>query len=150
MLQVIDYNNSNLENLAFLYNKIVSAPPWNEKWKGADIIGHLLEIINTPNFVGLIAVENGKPVGMLMGNIKTWWTGNSFYVEELLVDIDKQRIGVGTKLLLRIEETLLSKNVSSIYLHTRKDFPAFKFYEKLGFKLDPPMCMLSKEIKRII
>jgi len=57
-----------------------------------------------------------------------------------------QRSGIGSKLFSELENTLIEKQIKSIYLTTQHNIPASQFYQKMGFKISAEMRFFSKRI----
>ena len=58
-----------LSNLIEVYMNTFNNSNWNENWEFADTEKRLSDIINTPGFSGLTAIDEDKLVGMVLGNI---------------------------------------------------------------------------------
>lgn len=68
-----------------------------------------------------------------MGNIKHWYTGTEYYIEELCIKREEQGRGLGTQFLKAIEGYIKSKGITHIFLQTERTVPAYSFYKKKGF-----------------
>jgi len=89
--------------------------------------------IDNPEKVIFFADVDGKPVGQI--KMVPWW--NKFtYVEELTVDTEFRRRGVGRTLLNRAIEWAKQQHFPGVTLETQdNNVPACKLYEKCGFVL---------------
>ncbi|MDD5182202.1 MAG: GNAT family N-acetyltransferase [Candidatus Nanoarchaeia archaeon] len=95
----------------------------------------------------IIAVYNGRTIGFASATIKNsfWDTGNSCYIDTLVVDKMYRGYGIGKKLLKEIIN--LAKKKACKRIECDSDFrrkEAHKFYESHGFE----KCnfMFSKDI----
>ena len=61
--------------------------------------------------------------------------GKVFYLRILCVSPGLQRMGVGSKLIRHLKETLTDMDICSIYLTTHKESPARSFYERNGYRV---------------
>jgi len=77
-----------------------------------------------------IAEENNKVIGFISGLTNHKW----FYLTDLWVHENYRRNGLGTKLLLMLENKLKSLEIKHIYAWT-SGFNNPIFYEKLGYKV---------------
>ena len=77
-----------------------------------------------------IAEENNEIVGYASGLTNHKW----FYLSDLWVRDDCRRKGLGTKLLLMLENKVKSLGINHIYTWT-SGYVNPKFYEKQGYKV---------------
>lgn len=75
-----------------------------------------------------------KLVAISLGQITHWWEGTNYVLDELCVSPDYQGSGTGSRFMKLIEEDLKTRNIHGIFLQTDSDKPAYKFYQKNGFK----------------
>lgn len=77
------YQNSNLGSCLELFLRVFSGPPWNDKWPSiVHARGYLKDIIDAPGFIGIVGFEKENLIGMLMGNIRKWYSGDEFWINE--------------------------------------------------------------------
>ena len=62
------------------------------------------------------------------------------------VSSDKQRQGIGTKLIQHLMNKLKEAGVNLIYLLTMKDEYVKEFYLKNGFQVSPQIIMMIKSL----
>jgi ribosomal protein S18 acetylase RimI-like enzyme len=89
----------------------------------------------------ITAEENGKVVGMASGLTNHKW----FYLSDLWVHEDYRRQGLGTKLLLMMEEKVISKGIKHIYTRTTAYNTNEVFYEKQGYE----QCFVFKDFYEV-
>lgn len=77
---------------------------------------------------------NKELVGISIGNIKHWWGGTEYHIEELCIKTDRQGEGLGSQFFDLIEEYLKKRDISQIFLMTEKRVPAYEFYKNRGFE----------------
>jgi aminoglycoside 6'-N-acetyltransferase I len=122
-----------LEQCAAIYPPTYNTEPWNDNWTYTTALALLTCYYITPEFMGWIALQDGKVVGCAIGNIEPYYSGNIFILKEVFVAVGAQRSGVGSALILAIKETLETINIKMIILSTR--IPILDFYSKSGFKV---------------
>ena len=77
---------------------------------------------------------DGKLTAVSIGQIKHWWQGTEYYLDELFVDPDEQGQGTGSRFLQMIEEDVKKRGLGGIFLQTDNDKPAYGFYQRRHFK----------------
>lgn len=141
------YKNEDLQEISTLFLKVFNSEPWNDVWKSIEQVKeNLSDIINSPKFVGFVAIKNNQIVGFVLGNIKVWSTGNHYYLSEMCIDNEIQRSGVGTKLINCLKEYLKTVEVSELTLLTSKDMFSYDFYKKNNFKEVEDLRFLATSI----
>jgi ribosomal protein S18 acetylase RimI-like enzyme len=133
--------------LVSIFCRAFAAPPWNESWSENDALRMIDEWIPSPYFFGLIAVADANAVAFAFGRIESWQFSRMFYLKELCVLPEVQRSGVGMALSHELEQRLKSRGVDLIYLHSMKDSPASKFYEKQQYHASNHMLMFTRKIE---
>lgn len=78
-----------------------------------------------------ITDDNGRIIAGCVARMYCW---NVAYVDTLWVDEKYRAKGLGSKLIIEVEETAKEKGCYLIHLDTF-DFQAKEFYEKHGYKL---------------
>jgi aminoglycoside 6'-N-acetyltransferase I len=122
-----------LDECAHLLMVTFNADPWNDEYTLDTAKEQLAWHLRVPGCVGLVSISDGI-VGFAIGFREPTDVGDVFNLSIFSVSPDAQRTGVGTKLLLNLEERLAKSGVKTIYLGTRKGTIAEAFYEKLGYK----------------
>lgn len=122
----------NIELLIPVFMETFNGEPWNEHWTEATTRKALQELYNTPNFYALSFFNNEKPIGAILGYIRTYDTSQTFYIEHLFVLPDYRRQGIATKLYLQAIEELKAKGVKGSFFTTLRNSGAYNFYTKHG------------------
>jgi ribosomal protein S18 acetylase RimI-like enzyme len=129
------YQDSDLSNCVELFLKVFSGPPWYDKWPSSDHArGYIADLISMPGFIGVVTYEDNKLIGMAFGNVKKWYSGDEYFLNEFCICSDRQRMGIGTDILSFLKKELFKKNITAIVLLTARETSAAAFYEKNGFK----------------
>ena len=88
-------------------------------------------------YILLCALEHNKLCGAVMGIICEELYGNCnpfLVVENMIVDVNHRREGIGKKLFTELENMAKERNCSQIILITETNrIDACKFYESVGF-----------------
>ncbi|MDZ8109610.1 MAG: GNAT family N-acetyltransferase [Nostoc sp. DedQUE12a] len=142
--QIETFSTEYLDRCAYLYVEVFNSEPWNEQWSFNTARTRLFEIINTPGFVGFVFKQD-ELLGFLAGYCKQGQKSKSFYLEEICVLPNKQRQGIGTKLLNKLMDTLIYIEVNRVYLLTNKDAQAETFYTKHGYQRNQQMIFMTKQ-----
>lgn len=82
----------------------------------------------------LIAKKDDKFVAFCSVD-RDWWEDNFFFIREILVDPNFQKLGIGKKIMNKCIEH--AKNIRALGVVTETDFenyPMQKLCEKIGFK----------------
>ena len=135
MEEFIVLDQSYLSEAVKLYKSAFYGEPWNDDWSDE---GQLTEYIKEKSG-GFHAVNyglliDGRLVAISLGQITHWWEGTNYVLDELCVSPDCQGTGIGTRFMELIEEDLKTRDIKGIFLQTDLDKPAYKFYQKNGFK----------------
>ena len=128
-------NQSYLPEMASLYKSAFYGEPWNDDWSDEN---QLLEYVKEKSG-GFHAINyglliDGKLVAMSLGQVTHWWEGTNYVLDEFCVSPDCQGNGIGSRFMEMIENDLKTRDVVGIFLQTDTDKPAYRFYQKNGFK----------------
>ena len=129
-----ELNMSNIDMIKDFYVDIFTNEPWNDDWSNEkQLHEYIMDLIGNANSLTLAYYENSKMIGLCMGHVRHWCTGTEYYIDEFCVCKDKQGIGIGTKFLKDVEEYIISKDITRIFLLTERNVPAYSFYKKNKF-----------------
>lgn len=111
--------------------KIVDVPPYTKRYKKEDI--DYSTYINNPDKTIYLAYVNRKVTGHIILR-KNW--NNYAYIEDILVDINYRKRGIGKLLLSHAKKWAKKKKLAGIMLETQNNNVAgCKLYESSGFVL---------------
>ena len=94
---------------------------------------------DTKRFEVIIAERDSNPVGMVLfiENFSTWAARPGIWVEELFVEEEHRRLGVGHALMAAVAELATERGCGRVELAVLNWNPAKDYYSRLGFsKLD--------------
>jgi ribosomal protein S18 acetylase RimI-like enzyme len=138
---------SNLTDCIALFAGVFNSPPWNENWEAEAVAQRFADCFHTPGFFGLVATIDSEVVGFAIGFMEQWEKSRQFYLKEMCVAPEQQRLGIGTALMSALEKSLKHQNIEKLYLHTARDTHAQVFYEKRGFYVSSKMIMMAKRLE---
>ena len=141
-----NYEEKYLDKMIQIFINSFNAAPWNDKWTPAVVEKRLLQIINTEGYQGLLAFEDDKMVGLILGVEEYTYQGREFVIKELCVDTATKGKGVGTSLLQELETRLQSQGYDKITLMTLKSSATLGFYKKQNYKETPTLVYMEKSL----
>lgn len=146
MMNIQELDSSDLEECAKLYVDVFNGEPWKDSWSIETAYKRLENIVNSPSFVGLKYMEDGRITGALFGNLEQWFEGMHYTLREMFVLTELQGSGIGNKLFKHLEAVLKEKDVRTVLLFTSKGNLTSQFYLKNGFMEYEDMAMMGKDI----
>lgn len=132
-----------LESCAQILVDAYNGEPWNDNWTIEKALEKLCCFYNSPKFIGLQALVDGKLVGCCIGNIEPYYTGDYYYLKEMFVSPAFQKQGIGHYLMEEIKAELSKLGIETIILFTGKGLFPYDFYLKSGFAEMEEMRMMS-------
>ena len=145
MAELVELDESSFEDIKTLFRSVFTQPPWNDDWSDEEQLDqYLLDLMGTrlPLVLGL--VEDGELIGVSLGNIRHWYEGTEYLIDELCIKTEMQGRGYGSLFLSLIEGHLLERSLHTIYLTTERNVLAYEFYRARGFKELPNDVALFK------
>lgn len=144
---IVSLQDASVDDCARLYMSVFNAEPYLDSWTEQTARRRILELVGTPGFVGYAHVEDGKPVGLIMGYTRQWYNGLSFDLQDVCVDLDYQGRGIGTGLCDYLEQVLIAKGVHRLFLLTLRGGPGDIFYTKRGYQYASRTMVMVKQLK---
>ncbi|WP_029192868.1 GNAT family N-acetyltransferase [Paenibacillus harenae] len=135
-----------LDKCTKLFCDVFNGEPWNDRWLDHTASEYLLDIVNTPGFIGMIAIKDGEIIGFIFGYRKKWWENDEFFINEMCVNSMLQGRGTGSAMFESLEAELLERGITTITLLTDRDVPAERFYKKNGFSEIERIVFLAKNL----
>lgn len=136
MAILVQLDDSDFEDIKALFLGVFSQPPWNDDWSDEEQLDqYLMDLMGARAPLVLGLVEDGALIGISIGNIRHWYEGTEYYIDELCIRTDMQGRGYGSDFLSLIEVHLKERGLHTIYLTTDRDVPAYEFYLSRGFKV---------------
>ena len=135
------------EAIKELFTGVFTGEPWNDDWSDREQLDCYIDDLCGQNYsltFGLF--DGGELIGLAMGDIKHWFRGTEYLINELCIKTDRQGSGAGTFFLKEIEKAVKEMGIKQIFLLTGRDMPAYNFYKKNGFAEESGIVPLSKII----
>ena len=148
MEQFIQLDESRLSEAAQLYEEAFAGEPWNDDWSDQkQLMEYIKEVSGHYNALNYGLLIDGKLVAISLGQIRHWWQGANYNIEEYCVSKDLRGRGIGSKFMAMIEADIKERGVAGIFLQTDIDKPSFRFYTKNGFSNLEKHVSLFKSVK---
>ena len=146
MNNIISIKSEHISKCCELYIKVFNGEPWNDKWTKETTYKRLNDIYVSPNFEGVLYLEDGHVKGAIFGNFEQFYEGIHYNLREMFIDNELQGKGIGSKLLKELEEHLKKLGVTTLILFTSKGNKTNEFYLKNNFSEWNSMAMMGKDI----
>ena len=141
-----ELTKEHIKEIAEIYVDAFNSEPWNDKWTTYSASKRISQMINCEGFDGLVAYEDDKLIGMILGNHEYYYDAMVFQIKEFCVDIKVKGTGIGAKLLDKFISRLKIKGIDRIILLTSRTDKTEGFYKKYGFESFEDMVLMGKEI----
>ncbi|HFI0335409.1 TPA: GNAT family N-acetyltransferase [Streptococcus suis] len=137
---------ADIEMVKKLFLSVFSQEPWNDDWSDEEQLDRYLgDLLSHPRALCFGLIDQDMLIAISLGNIRYWYEGTEYRIEELCIARDYQGRGIGQDFLKRIEEQLVERKIIHILLQTERNLPAFSFYKKCGFRaLEEDVTMVKK------
>ena len=117
-----------------LFLSVFTAEPWKDDWSDQEQLdAYLHDLTGQSNSLTYGLYEGDTLTGVSMGNIRHWFTGTEYYIDEFCIRPDRQGRGLGTLFLKEIEKAIKDLGLTQIFLQTESTVPAYGLYQKNGF-----------------
>lgn len=136
-----------IESIKRLFISVFTIEPWNDDWLDEEQLRlYLFDLVGQSNSLTYGLYEKENLIGVSMGNIRHWYSGTEYYIDEFFVQTDKQGNGIGSYFLKQIEKAIKEIGLVQIFLQTEKNVPAYDFYRKNGYYELTDHVSFAKEI----
>ena len=147
-MELKELTSADMDAVRALFYDVFTAEPWNDDWSdGAQLDAYLTDLTGNANSLTFSFYEGETLLALSMGHVKHWFSGTEYYVDELCVAREAQGRGVGTAFVQAIERALAERGITHIFLLTERDVPAYRFYQKAGFRELPGNVAFAKRIE---
>jgi GNAT superfamily N-acetyltransferase len=132
-MEIRELTKNDIDSCVEIFMSSYNTKPWNYKWNAEKAHAYLTEYQEAKRFVGFVAIDNGEIVSALLAHLKTWWTKDQLYIDEVFVsDVSKGK-GVGKKIIQHCEDFCKQNDIEIISLMTNEVMPAYTFHSKNDF-----------------
>lgn len=147
MTRVKELTIENIEEIRSVFKAVFTGDPWNDDWSDEkQLSDYIKDLIGNPNSLTFGLLEEDELIGLSMGNIRHWYSGTEYYINEFCINTKIQGRGLGTYFIKCIEEEIKERGVIQIFLQTERSVPAFQFYRKNGFLEMTDQVSLAKRL----
>ena len=142
-MQIRKTREKDFKGMAKLFVEEYAKPPYNDKWTKKEAISSIKsEAMKGESYV---VGEGSKIIGFITVTKET--PGKIYlFIENLVVDSNYQRAGIGKKLVDQIEKEYKKKKNVIISVSVNKDSSAYEFYKKLGYKENKVNVNMGKRL----
>lgn len=123
-MEIKDIEDSNFEKI--ISTKLHKFNRENCEW----ILRNTEENPTKTNYCNFGAYDNGKLIGGAVGYIAWKW----YFLDQLWIEEEHRKSGIGTKIINKIEEYAKDNNLLGVRMETWS-FQARGFYEKMGYNV---------------
>ena len=146
--QFIILDETYLDRMAELYKQAFGRDPWNDDWSDEQQLkAYIRDISCSFNSLNFGLMTDGRLAAVAIGNIRHWWEGTNYNIDEFCVSPELQGKGIGSRFMGMIEEEVKKRGLSGIFLQTDDDKPSYRFYHKNGFGDLSAHVSLYKRVK---
>lgn len=143
MKKIRKAKKDDLKEIGKLMLKEFSKAPFNED----NSLSSVLKSLNFYFRIGkiYITLEDKKIIGVIVFKEEQYWEGLVIIIEDLAIDENFQKQGIGKKLLNHLDKYSKKRKVSSINFITNKKSRLINFYKKLGYKINKNRVYFEKK-----
>ena len=135
------------EAIKELFTGVFTGEPWNDDWSDSKQLDCYIDDLCGQSYSLTFGLyDGGELIGISMGDIKHWFRGTEYLINELCIKTDRQGTGAGTFFLTEIEKAVKEMGIKQIFLLTGRDVPAYNFYKKNGYVEVSNLVPFSKNI----
>ena len=145
-MEVREMKQEDLQACAQILCRVYNNELWMCRWEQETAVSYLADFFEMKKFVGFVLCDEQQVIGAILAHEKIWWNNSEIFVEEMFITPERQRQGLGSLLLQRMEAYIREKGLAGMTLSTNKYAPAPKFYEKNGFFACEHIMFMAKEL----
>lgn len=119
--------------------------PYNEKWTKDTAKKEIKKLLKKVSDTFVLEVDS-EVAGFVMATIEFSSVGKSVYVNELWLKKKFQSKGYGRQLMEHMENYYRKKGAKNVWLITNQKSNAFKFYNKMKYKVAKDARLVSKRL----
>lgn len=147
-MEIRELSLDNISNIKNVILETFSRKPWCDDWSDKEQFHlYILDLIGNPNSLSFGLYENNEIIGVSLGRVKHWYTGNEYWIDDLAILPQVQGRGCGSEFIDLIEEHIKIKGFVGIVLFTEKDIPAYNLYIKKNFEEKRERVFFEKKIQ---
>ena len=136
-----------ISKYAELYQAVFGETPWNETFETKKVCDYFSICCKNEMFGGIVASDGDVVCGIITYFLKLSAAGTILFIDELLVNKDYRKKGIGSRLISIVEEKYTDTDIVSIIILTDKNTDAYKLYKAKNYESDDSFVGLYKNIK---
>ncbi len=109
---------------------------WNgmgDEWTAERVYSCIWQVLGSPDAYCMIAETDEKVVGFAMGRFETYSDLTAYDLIEIIVAPEHQNCGIGTAMMIELENRVKSMGAAMIQLISVNDAMHERFYGKQGY-----------------
>lgn len=146
MIEYAEVTLSDINELADMYVQTFNSEPWNDKWTVETASKRLHQMINVEDFYGLMAHEDGKLCGMIIGSMEQYFDCKMYNAKEFCVANGQRGHGIGGMILEELHKRLKQVGVGRVILFTSRGDYTQHFYSKHNYTEFEDMVMMGRDV----
>lgn len=139
---------SDLDTILFLMSGMQEADPWHQPFDERIVRCDLSELLQNPlHGVIHLAVDGERAVAYLVlcFTFSLEYHGKCAWIDELYVDADYRRKGIGTRLLQLVEDISREHGACTLHLEVNRGNRAIELYRRCGY-VDHHRYLMTKRL----
>lgn len=146
-MEIKQISLENIEEIKVIISEAFSEEPWNDDWQDEQQFNcYISDLIDNKNSLALGLYRADELIGVCLGRIKHWYSGNEYWIDDLAIMPKAQGKGCGSRFIALIEDFIRQKNIKGIVLFTQRDASAFDFYKKNNFEEKTERVIFEKRL----
>lgn len=131
-----------LKRCGEIYARAFPEEHWGIDWTTDNAAEYLSDYYEQKKFIGYVYEEEDTVIGCIFALCKISGSKQEIYINEMAVLPERQGQGIGSRLLKTVIDYSKEEGLAGVVLYTNEQAPAFRFYEKNGFKVSKgTICM---------
>jgi GNAT superfamily N-acetyltransferase len=113
----------------------------------AQLRAALGQLLSSPSLGAVFLIMRGEqPVGYALTTFAfdLEFGGREAWLTEIWIDEAERGTGAGAVTLAVLEDEMRKRDVRALHLQVRKENPAYRLYERLGFEASPRVVMTRR------
>lgn len=109
-MELKELSINDIEMIKSLFVSVFTKEPWNDDWSDEkQLHAYITDLIGNRNSLTLGLFENGSIVGIAMGEIKHWYEGTEYFINEFCIQREAQGRGLGTQFMEMIQQNIKAR-----------------------------------------
>jgi ribosomal protein S18 acetylase RimI-like enzyme len=136
---------SDIKKIVKIFREEYKKYPYNEKWGEKTALDKIKDYSKSSK-IFVVELED-RVVGFIILHTHLWDDGEVGFIDEIIVTEKFQGKGLGKLLMNKAEEYFRKNKIKRYELMSSTKSKAFKFYQKIGFKVIKDFAYMCKTIR---